>query len=176
MLEVGCGEGLFLTELAEINPALEIWGIDNSAARLNAAQGRIRSKNLRTINLFLQDASRLSFGDEYFDVVVGINLICNLHPNSLIDVLKQMSRVCKKNGFIIFDFRNALNLLLKLKYMLAPFYDATVKNLPLVSYIPKKIETILKDLNLEVVEKKYIGFPLVTLAPVIILKVAKNGF
>jgi ubiquinone/menaquinone biosynthesis C-methylase UbiE len=88
---------------------------------------------------------------------------------AVIKALKEMKRVCKKSGRIIFDFRNSLNPLLKAKYKLARYYDPTVKNLPLNTYSPGQIEKILKDLNLKIVSRKFIGLPFKRLAPVIIM-------
>ena len=45
VLEVGCGEGLFLVQLVRQNPDLGIWGIDNSDERLSQAKARLSEKN-----------------------------------------------------------------------------------------------------------------------------------
>jgi len=178
LLEVGCGEGLFLEQLTRQNPELEIWGIDNNNERLNQAEQRIKGANLKNIRLLFQDATSLSFADEYFDTVICINVLLSLDSLDLVrQVLGQMKQVCRKSGKIIFEFRNSLNPLLVVKYRLARYYDETVKNLnlPLRCYGPKQIESILKDLNLKVKRKIPLGLSIFKrFAPIIILEVERE--
>jgi ubiquinone/menaquinone biosynthesis C-methylase UbiE len=175
VLEVGCGEGLFLVQLAKDNPHLAIWGIDNDIVRLEEADRKSKEKNLKNINLSLQEATRLSFENEYFDSIVCINVFFNMPSFDLVrQTLNQMKRVYKKSGRLIFEFRNSLNPLLLLKYGLARYYDATVKNLPLRCYRPRQIDSLLKDLNLKVKRKIFIGsFILKRFAPIILIEAEK---
>ena len=153
-LEIGCGEGLFLAQLEKENRGLEIWGIDNDEARLRAAADR-----LQNVNLSNQDAEALSFGSEYFDTVICINVLFNMRSKDDVKrTLAQMKRICKRGGSIIFDIRNSMNPVLSLKYRLAEYYDDTLKGLPLRTYSFEEIETILNDLGMKVANKKYIGF------------------
>ena len=176
VLEVGCGEGLFLVQLARQNPGLEIWGIDNSRPRLNQAEERGKEAGLRNMNFLLEDATNLSFDDEYFDAVICINVLFNLESLDLVkQVLSQMKRVCKKSGKLILEFRNSLNPLLLVKYGLARYYDKTVKNLPLRCYKLKEIESMLRDLDLKVKQKIPIGLSIFKkFAPIIILEAEKE--
>lgn len=174
VLEVGCGEGLFLQALACQNSRLEIWGIDNNNARLALAEKRLGLDKFKNIHLALQQAENLEFPDEDFDLVICINTFYNLpSPEAMRRVLGQIKRVCKKAGRVIFDFRNADNPLLNLKYKLAAYYDRTVRELPLRTYRPKVIEMILKDLNFQVINKKFIGLRMKRYAPIIIIEAQK---
>ncbi|MDD2689992.1 MAG: class I SAM-dependent methyltransferase [Candidatus Omnitrophica bacterium] len=175
VLDVGCGEGLFLVQLKAQNPVLEIWGIDNNALRIEEAKRKCKEKDFQNINLTLEDSSKLNFEDEYFDTIVCINVFFNLRSFALVkQTLQELKRVCKKTGRIIFDFRNRNNPLLLFKYSLARFYDSTVKDLPLKTYSPGQIQSLLKDLGLEIVEKKFIGSPLKNFAAVIVLEVRRQ--
>lgn len=175
ILEVGCGEGLFLSQLIKQNSELEIWGIDDNATRLSQAEKKIEENNFRKVNLSLQNATSLSFENEYFDTVICINVFFNMPSfESVKESLTEIRRVCKKSGRIIFDFRNALNPLIILKYKLARYYDATVKGLPLKAYNLKQIEPVLNNLNLVVIRKRFIGFPGNRLSPIIILEAQKR--
>ncbi|MCX5700376.1 MAG: class I SAM-dependent methyltransferase [Candidatus Omnitrophica bacterium] len=171
ILEVGCGEGLFLEHLAQEKPNLELWGIDNSQIRINEAQSKKKAGDLTNLNFAVEDATKLSFSDGSFEAVVCINVLFNLPSIELLkQVLKEMRRVCKTSGKIYFDFRNALNPLLFLKYRLAPFYDETVKDLPLKTYSQKQISDILKDLDIKIINKSYIGLPFKLFAPIVIIE------
>jgi len=154
LLEIGCGEGLFLAQVAGQNSKLEMWGVDIDDVRLEAAALR-----LRNVNLSCQDAVKLSFEDGYFDAVICINVLLNMRSlEDVRNVIKEMRRVCKREGSVIFDFRNFQNPFMRIKYHLAGYYDDTLKNLPLSAYSLEEIEAILKDLRMEVAVKKFIGF------------------
>lgn len=85
-LEIGCGEGLFLTQLAKAHPGLECQGIDNSFSRIEQARIRIQKMKLDNGQAQCQDGERLDFSDNYFDVVICINVFFNL-PST--DALKK---------------------------------------------------------------------------------------
>ena len=174
LLEVGCGEGLFLAQLAAQNQNIEIYGIDNNQVLLEKAQRRCQEKSLSNIHLSLEDAIGLSFEDEYFDAVVCLNVIFNLGSrDTLKKVLYEMARVCKKRGKVIVDFRNGANPFLWLKYLLAPWYDATVKDLPLKTYRLNDLQSILEAAGFQITNKISLGFPVKAIAPIIILEATK---
>jgi len=171
VLEVGCGEGLFLAQLKKMNPGLELWGIDNSAGRIEQARGRITDEG---IHLAVGDATRLSFGDGFFDTSACINVFFNMPSFDIVrKALIEMKRVTKRGGGIIFDFRNAANPVIAMKYRLAPFYDRTVRDLPLNTYYMRDIERMLEELGLEIKQKRDIGAMALFGASVIIIEARK---
>jgi ubiquinone/menaquinone biosynthesis C-methylase UbiE len=175
VLEGGCGEGLFLNHLAVLNPGLQIWGVDNDLNRLHRAKERAKGQNFNNIKLSRQDAANLTFTSGYFDAVLCINTFLNLRSVDLVkQVLFQMRRVGKGGAKIIFDFRNSANPLLRLKYGLARYYDASVKDLPLNTYSPKVINNILSELKLEIIKRKPIGLNAAWLSPVIVIEAVKS--
>jgi ubiquinone/menaquinone biosynthesis C-methylase UbiE len=171
ILEVGCGEGLFLAQLAQARPGLELWGIDNSSVRIEQARVRLEGKN---VHLTLEDAAKLSFPEDYFDAVICINVFFNLASKEAVkNTLSQMRRVCKRGGRLIFDFRNGANFLLRLKYKLAPLYDRTIRNLPLKTYYPTEIQALVNDCGLRIVKQSRIGALGKRFAPIILIQAEK---
>ncbi len=171
LLEVGCGEGLFLEQAFSQNPGLKLWGIDNSGERIKQAQKRF---NDQPISLSIGDATALSFSDSYFDTVVCINVFFNMPSIEAVrKALEQMRRVCRQNGTIVFDFRNAANPLLAIKYSLAPLYDKTVRDLPLKTYWLGQFEKMLAELKMKIIGKVCIGSSWKKIAPIIIVKAQK---
>lgn len=169
VLEVGCGEGFFLAQLATQNSGLEMWGIDDDESRLEAASNRLQNANLSS-----QDAAKLSFEDGYFDIAVCINVLFNMKSIEYVkETLAEMVRVCKKSGSIIFDFRNSMNPLLCIKYKFAKYYDDTVKELPLRTYSLSEIEQILNGLNMKITAKRFIGLRSRFLAAAVIIEAKK---
>jgi ubiquinone/menaquinone biosynthesis C-methylase UbiE len=174
ILEVGCGEGLFLAQLLKQNPDLQIWGIDNNAERLKEAEMFLQKNNLGKVHLSLQEATSLNFENEYFDAVVCINVVLNFESlDTVKKALREMARVCKRKGKVIFDFRNSANLLMRWKYKFAPLYDPTVKKIPLNTHSLEKINLLLKEEGLNIIHKKYLGFPIKIMTPIIILETEK---
>ena len=175
LLEVGCGEGLFLAELALANKELQIYGIDRWKVILQKADKRLNGKGIKNVSLSLMDAASLSFEDSYFDTVVCINVLFNLESLGVVKkVLIEIARVCKKNGRVIFDFRNSKNPLLYFKYKLAPYYDKTVKNLPLKTYSLEGMRSLSEELGFKIISDIPIGFFIKRIAPIIILKLEKQ--
>lgn len=171
ILEVGCGEGLFLAQVFKANPKIGLWGVDNSPARISQAQKRLIGKDA---HLFIEDATRLSFNDGYFDAVICINVFFNMPSLEVVKkTLAQMKRVAKDDGRLIFDFRNSQNPLLALKYKLAPFYDRTVRELPFKTYSLGQVSEILEELGLEIVSKNYFGSKCKSWAPIILIEAKK---
>lgn len=151
LLEIGCGEGLFLAKLAKQDPDLEIWGVDSSRERLQHAEARLKVQNIKNIKLALQEAPLLDLPEGYFDRIVCVNVFLNMPTIETVKrTLESMRRVCKSDGRIVFDFRNSRNPLLVLKYRFASFYDPTVKGHVLNTYNPKEIESILEDLGFKI--------------------------
>jgi ubiquinone/menaquinone biosynthesis C-methylase UbiE len=172
ILEVGCGEGLFLNRLSQANPKVELWGVDNSSERIGLAKNRLTGINA---HLSVEDATDLSFSDEFFDHAVCINVFFNMPGIEAVGkALMQMKRVTKKEGSLIFDFRNAGNPLLILKYKLAPFYDHTVSHLPLQTYSLNQIKSLIEGMGLEVVSLSYIGARRKSWAPVILVEARRK--
>jgi ubiquinone/menaquinone biosynthesis C-methylase UbiE len=171
ILEVGCGEGLFLAQICQANPGSGLWGVDNSPDRISRAKTRLSGKNAY---LSVEDAANLSFDDGYFDVSVCVNVFFNMPSIEVVKkTLAQMKRVSRNDGRLIFDFRNSQNPLLALKYKLAPFYDRTVRDLPLKTYSLAQMSKILKELGLEIVSQNYFGASCKSWAPIILIEAKK---
>lgn len=174
LLDVGCGEGLFLAQVMKEIPDLKVWGVDGWAEILTKAKNRLE-KIKSGVTLLKSDASILPFEDDFFDVVVCVNVFFNMESiEKVSSALKEMVRVCKTGGSIIFDFRNSLNPLLLIKYRFAKYYDQTVNDLHLNTYSPGDMRNILERAGLEVVQERPLSFPIKTFAPIILMETIKK--
>jgi phosphatidylethanolamine/phosphatidyl-N-methylethanolamine N-methyltransferase len=96
LLEVGVGTGLLLPTYPIQS---KITGVDISAAMLEIAKQRARLLPHVNIHLEVMDAEALKFPDESFDcVVLPYVLSVTPDPDALV---KEVRRVCRKNGTII---------------------------------------------------------------------------
>lgn len=175
LLELGCGEGLFLLPLAQRHKDLELYGVDIWQDIIEKARKRLRECNVTNVSLFRADAAGLPFADNFFDSVICINMLFNLPSEAAVTAcFKEAARVCRKGGRVIFDIRNSLNPLLYLKYKFARYYDDTVKNLPLKTYRENRIRHILEAHSLEVADRVYVAFPHNAFSPVIVIEAKKE--
>ncbi|EAX47414.1 Methyltransferase type 11 [Thermosinus carboxydivorans Nor1] len=95
VLEVGVGTG---QNLPFYQGDCEVTGIDFSPGMLRKAQARLRLAKV-PVKLLEMDAQAMSFADETFDTVVATCVFCSV-PDP-VQGLREIKRVCKKNGKII---------------------------------------------------------------------------
>lgn len=168
-LETGCGEGLFLARLVQINKDVQVYGADISKDMLEKAGCRLKDQGSR-IHLVESDISRLPFNDDFFDTVVCLNVLLNFESFEKVSgVFKEISRVLKPGGRFICDLRNRWNPFIYLKYKLAHYYDNTLGNMPLKAYYLSEVVKDLKRLGFKIDKTTSLGF----LAPVIIIEAQK---
>ena len=109
VLEVSCGRGGFSTVLASKGAAVCAADFAGSALRI----ARNKAHKLETANgnvIFAQtDAHHLPFVDGAFDLVISCETIEHLVDPP--QALKEMARVCKKEGHLYLTTPNYLNLM-----------------------------------------------------------------
>jgi phosphatidylethanolamine/phosphatidyl-N-methylethanolamine N-methyltransferase len=117
VLEVGVGTG--------INTSLyprtcTVTGIDLSSSMLEIARQRVAQEGLHHVRLLEMDAAALTFPDSSFDIVYAPYLI-NVVSDP-IGVVREMKRVCRPGGKIIFvnHFRSENFLLSRLERAVSP--------------------------------------------------------
>jgi ubiquinone/menaquinone biosynthesis C-methylase UbiE len=101
ILDVGCGKGFMLYDFHLLNPKYHLAGIDISKYAIENSK--------QEVSQFLKVGScdNLPFKDNSFDLVISINTIHNLDLAGCAKSLKEISRVSRKNKFIIVDaYRN----------------------------------------------------------------------
>jgi phosphatidylethanolamine/phosphatidyl-N-methylethanolamine N-methyltransferase len=118
VLEVGVGTG--------INAGLypfdcAVTGIDLSSSMLEKARERVARKDIINMRLLEMDAADIRFGDATFDIVYAPYLI-SVVPDP-VAVAREMRRVCKSGGRIIFlnHFRSPNPLLAWMERGISPF-------------------------------------------------------
>lgn len=81
ILDVGCGTGFPLLELAQrFGPSCRVCGVDPWTAALDRVKRKIQLLNTRNVELLEGDAAAMPFADAQFDLIVsnlGINNIDN---------------------------------------------------------------------------------------------------
>lgn len=120
LLEVGCGVGAQTGLLLKRFPHLHITGIDASAKQVSQARRHlVREIRASHVELSVQDASRMSFGDSVFDGA----FICWLleHVPDPVAILRETLRTLKPGGIIYCtEVQNA-------SFFVEPYSPATLK-------------------------------------------------
>ena len=94
ILDIGCAKGFMMYEFKKALPGCEIKGIDISTY--------CKKKAVKKIKKFIKigTCEKLPYPDKYFDFVVSISSIHNVKKTGIIESLKEIVRVSKRNSFI----------------------------------------------------------------------------
>jgi len=139
ILEVGVGTGLTLPFFPDY---CNVTGIDLSEPMLQKAHKIIEATKRQNIEIMRMDAMNMDFPDNHFDKVIAVYVI-SVVPDP-IRVLKEMSRVCKKGGTIIFmnHFKCENRLIASIETLISPFskhlgFKADLELDPILKKIPE---------------------------------------
>jgi len=101
ILDVGCGKGFLLYDFTQVVPGIQVTGIDISRYAIEHAKEEIKDY------LCINDANRLPFPSNAFDLVISINTIHNLYCYDAYTALKEIERVGKARKYICVEsYRN----------------------------------------------------------------------
>ena len=101
ILDVACGTGSALNQLALAHPSENYWGLDLSPYYLHHAGRRLSHvKNLSLVN---ENAEHLPLADASFDVVTSVFLFHELPARARRNVLSEMRRVLKPGGLLVIE-------------------------------------------------------------------------
>lgn len=101
LLDVGCGKGFMLHDLAALIPGIAVCGVDVSEYAIKNA--------IDDMCPFVKEANAtdLPFPDDSFDVVISINTVHNLDRDHCARALREIERVSRGRSFITVDaYRN----------------------------------------------------------------------
>lgn len=100
VLDVGCGKGFLLVELALALPGLNVFGLDISDYAIANSHPDVKS--------MIQQGSavNLPFSDKKFDLAFSINTFHNLSNRDLGSSLRELERVGKEKYLCVESYRN----------------------------------------------------------------------
>lgn len=101
VLDVACGTGRTLHQLASAHPALRLYGVDLSPAYVRAARKRLAHVGECAISV--ENAESLPFADGAFDVVTNVYMFHELPRNTRRHVARELFRVIAPGGFLVVE-------------------------------------------------------------------------
>ena len=100
LLDIACGTGRLLRQIRLVWPALQLTGLDLSRSYLEEARAHMGS--LRPARLLRGDAAALPLPDASQDIVTSVFLFHELPAEVRREVAREMARVLKPGGTLIF--------------------------------------------------------------------------
>jgi len=119
ILDVGCGTGSALNQLALTHPAERYWGLDLSPFYLRHAARRLA--HVKHLSLVGDNAEHMPLADGSFDVVTSVFLFHELPARARQNVLGEMRRVLKPGGLLVIEDAAQLSEASDLKLYLENF-------------------------------------------------------
>ena len=110
ILDAGCGDGRFLSELKN-KGAKNLYGVDYSESALSFAK-----LFLPDVKFTNADLANLPYEDNFFDYIFLIETLEHIHPEKTNNVLKELKRVLKPSGRLIVTVPSVLVPLNKKHY------------------------------------------------------------
>ena len=97
ILDIGSADGVFTKVILEKSGARKVIGIDVLKSSVDWANKHWKTKRVEFI---LADANDLKFKDETFDAVFALEVL--EHVETPFEILKDIKRVLKKDGYAVF--------------------------------------------------------------------------
>jgi ubiquinone/menaquinone biosynthesis C-methylase UbiE len=101
LLDVACGTGRTLHQIARAHPAMRLWGVDLSPAYVRIARRRLA--DVAEIALAVENAERLPFADATFDAATSVYLFHELPRNARRNVVRELHRVVRPGGLVVLE-------------------------------------------------------------------------
>jgi ubiquinone/menaquinone biosynthesis C-methylase UbiE len=101
LLDVGCGTGRLLRQIATAHPRLRLFGVDMSPPYVRAARELLA--DVPEASLAAENAEALPYRDGYFDIVTSVYLFHELPRAARRTVLREMKRVLAPGGMLVIE-------------------------------------------------------------------------
>ncbi len=150
ILDVACGTGPTLRQIASAHPGHRYFGVDLSPYYVEVARERLA--DVPQVTLVSENAEELPYRDGYFDVVTSVYLFHELPSDARRNVLREIRRVLAPGGLVVIEDSAQLSEAPDLAYFLARF-SAEMHEPYYRGYVKDDLATLLAECGFEVVGK-----------------------
>ncbi|MFG0256514.1 MAG: class I SAM-dependent methyltransferase [Phycisphaerales bacterium JB043] len=120
VLDVGCGSGRAICELAREYPSSRFTGFDLCQPAIDRARAHAESLGLTNVSFEARDVTEMA-GEDHFDLVTGFDVIHDQRDPA--GVLQAIKRVLRPEGtFLMQDLRCHTNVVENIGHPLCPFF------------------------------------------------------
>lgn len=150
VLDLGSGTGRHVVYLAK--HGFSVFGLDNSPEGIRATRQWLAEEGAEA-DLRLQSMTeKLPYGDAFFDAVVSVQVIHHAAMATIRGIVKEISRVLKKGGFLFVTIprlRNQGKAFEKLEPNTYVPLDGPEKGLPHHYFTPEELREVFEGYDLE---------------------------
>ncbi|MFK7989939.1 MAG: class I SAM-dependent methyltransferase [Sandaracinaceae bacterium] len=101
LLDVACGTGRLLAQMAETHPDLKLYGLDLSPYYVQEARANLDA--VADVSLVAENAEAMPFAAGLFDMVTSVYLFHELPKNARRRVFAEMLRVLRPGGLLVIE-------------------------------------------------------------------------
>ncbi|MBA3392574.1 MAG: class I SAM-dependent methyltransferase [Deltaproteobacteria bacterium] len=101
LLDVACGTGRTLHQIARTHPTMRLWGVDLSPAYVRIARKRLG--DVAELALAVENGEALPFADGTFDIATSVYLFHELPRNARRNVVRELHRVVRPGGIVVIE-------------------------------------------------------------------------
>jgi len=101
LLDVGCGTGRTLYQIARTHPSMKLHGVDLSPAYIRTARERLA--RVPELTLAVENGEALPWADATFDIVTSTYMFHELPRNARRNVVREMLRVVRPGGLLVLE-------------------------------------------------------------------------
>ncbi len=157
LLDIGCGTGRTLHQLAIAHPMMRLHGCDMSPAYIKLARKRL--EDVHEVTLAVENAESLPWADATFDVVTSTYMFHELPRNARRNVVREMFRVVRPGGLVVLEDSAQVSE--------SPELESVLRNFPQEFHEPFYADYLEDDLGALLAE---IGFDVRATEPVLVAK------
>ncbi len=158
ILDVGCGNGLFLLEWYATAAKFPLaFGLDYDHLAIAETNSLFHDNQLPLNRFIVGDAFQMPFAANTFDNIFCLNTLINISPFERVGrLLTEIHRICRPGGLIIFDYRNAFNPYLASQY----FFNSITKRLTTHGNSRRQFRPLISKLGIKERQRVPIASPL----------------
>ena len=97
IIDIGCGYGRYLKVIRDNYPNIELVGTDISKSQITYAKKYLSDGSIK---LIINDSTKFSFDDKYFDLALTYGLFGHIPPKLLKPIFLEIKRITKKGCFL----------------------------------------------------------------------------